>query len=302
MPYQTRLILTVMFTAVGLLAPTYRCQETSSNLTARTLFYRENPDDDQLPRVSATKPRSAKKNETSSRTAVASSASKRGNGMTEQSSASTAVIKKESRGAAEPENPGSSLIHAVQHLGLRYNLLLIDRNNNSVIEAVDPTRTFREGDCVAVELEPNRSGYLYVLEQGSSGVWKPLFPSPKLPDESNIVRSQTPIRVPQSTCFGIHSPQGMERVFVVLTRDPGNLNDLQESIRQVNSGAQSPLLAQNINQLRAEMKTRLESRDLEVETVAQPQAAGERRYAVYIANASSVASDQLSAEIQISHK
>jgi hypothetical protein len=50
------------------------------------------------------------------------------------------------------------------------------------------------------------------------------------------------------------------------------------------------------------MEKRLASRDLEIETVAQPQAAGERPYSVYVANASAVAFDRLSAEIQIKHK
>lgn len=286
---------------VLLLSPLCWCQQPPSHLTARTLFYRENPDNDQLPPAPTTRLRKAKKVDTAKHPAVAGTATASGSNVAEPKEANAPVANQESARAGEPGTSGPSVVPVVEHLGLRYSLLLIDRNNNSIIEAADPARTFHEGDCVALEFQPNRSGYLYVLEEGSSGAWKALFPSPQLPDESNIVRAQNPVRVPGSACFGIHPPQGVERVFVILTRNPENVSKLEESIRQQSSGAKTELLAENVNRLRTEMENRLATRDLEIETIAQPQAAGERRYSVYVANASNVAYDQLSAEIQIKH-
>lgn len=64
----------------------------------------------------------------------------------------------------------------VQNLGIRYNVLLVSAKGD-LAEPVDPERTFRTGDCIAVELEANRAGYLYVLAEGASGEWTPLLPS-----------------------------------------------------------------------------------------------------------------------------
>jgi hypothetical protein len=285
---------------VLLLSPLCWCQQPPTNLKARTLFYRESPDNDQLPPASASKPRKAKKIETSKSTAANTDAPS-GSGVSGSNNGTGAVANLEGTGDSESGGSGSSKIPAVQNLGLRYNLLLVDRSSNSIIESVSPARNFHEGECVALEFEPNRSGYLYVLEKGSSGAWKPLFPSPQLPDESNIVRARTPVRVPESNCFTIHPPKGEERVFVILSRNPADVYELQESLRRENGGTTSPLLAQNISQLKSEMEKRLASRDLDIDTVAQPQAAGERPYSVYVANASKVAFDELSVQIQIKH-
>ena len=284
-----------------LFVPLCWSQQPPSELKARTLFYRENPDNDQLPPASAVRPPKATKGAASKHPAVVNAATTAGSGVTESGQPGNAEPKQHVTGVSEGEGSGQSRIATVQNLGLRYNVLLVDRSNNDVIEAADPGRNFHEGDCIALEFAPNRSGYLYVLEQGSSGAWKPLFPSPKLPNESNVVKALTPVRVPESTCFGIHPPQGEERVFVILTRNPANVYQLQESIRQENGEPKSSLLAQNINRLSKDMEKRLASRDLEIDTVAQPQAAGERPYSVYIANASNVAIDELSVEILIKH-
>jgi len=81
---------------------------------------------------------------------------------------------------------GSAAALGAVHLGLRYNLLLVSARGDRG-QPVDPDRNFRKGDCVAVELEANRSGYLYVLSKQSSGDWVPLFPTPELSDQSNRI-------------------------------------------------------------------------------------------------------------------
>jgi hypothetical protein len=304
MRYRAGSILMITFTTLAVLAlaaPVGWCQQAPSALTARTLFYRANANDDQLPPVSAPQPRPAAKTPVSRRTASVATVARPASPVAESTNAGTVATKQGETGGYESED-ADAVVPAVQHLALRYNLLLIDRRNNQIMEAVDPARSFHEGECVALEFLANRSGYLYVLNEGSSGAWKPLFPSPQLPDESNLVSAQAPLRVPEGACFGIHPPRGEERIFVVLTRSPADVDDLQQSIRRENSGGMSPVLAQNLNRLKTEMENRLASRDLEIETVAQPQAAGERRYSVYIANASKVAYDQLSAEIRIRHE
>lgn len=290
------------FFLVLLLSPVCWCQQPPTDLKARTLFYRENPDSDRPAPASATKHGKDKKTDALKHAAVAGTVATSGSSAPEQNNVGAEVSKEHGAGSPEAGGSGSSETPAVQNLGLRYNLLLIDRASNKEIEAVSPSHNFQEGDRVAIELQSNRSGYLYVLEQGSGGKWISLFPDPKeLPGESNVVKARDTVRVPAGRPFRIIPPKGEERVFVILTRNPANVDELRESIRKENGGAPSSLLAGNMNRLSKETEKRLQSRDLEIDTVDQPQSATERPYSVYVTNVSDVALDELSVEIKIKH-
>ena len=178
-----------------------------SDLKARTLFYRENPDSDRPAPASATKHAKDKKTDASKHADVAGTVATSGSSAAERTNEGAEVSKEHGAGSPEPGASGSFETAAVQNLGLRYNLLLVDHTTNEIKEAVSPAHNFQEGDCVAIELMPNRPGYLYVLEQGSSGKWSSLFPSPKLPDEENKVKAWVPRRVPESGPFGSNRPK-----------------------------------------------------------------------------------------------
>jgi len=287
---------------IFLLSPFCWGQQPPSDLKARTLFYRENPDSDRPPPASTTKHGKDKKTDALKHADVAGTLATSGSSASEQTNADAEAPKEHGAGLPEAGGSGSSETPAVQNLGLRYNLALVDRASNKEIEVVSPSHNFQEGDRVAIDLMPNRSGYLYVLEQGSSGKWISLFPNLKLlPDEENKVKAWVPRRVPESRPFVIQPPKGEERVFVILTRNPRNADELRESIRKDNGGAPSSLLAKNINRLSEETEKRLQSRDLEIDTVDTPQSAAEPPYSVYVTNVSDVAFDELSVEIQIKH-
>jgi hypothetical protein len=84
------------------------------------------------------------------------------------------------RRAAARSGGGAAAITPVSteamHLGLRYNLVLVDADSGRAQPAA-PDRMFRAGECFAIELESNRAGFLYVLAKQSSGSWHPLIPS-----------------------------------------------------------------------------------------------------------------------------
>ena len=99
---------------------------------------------------------------------------------------------------------------ATVNLGLRYTLLLV-QSRSSAGDPVDPMRNFRKGDCVAINLESNRSGYLYVLAKESGGNWTPLFPTPALADQDNRIDPGQVVRTPKESCFEIEDPPGARR-------------------------------------------------------------------------------------------
>lgn len=121
---------------------------------------------------------------------------------------------------------------AAVHLGLRYNLVLVDANSGRAQSAASD-RMFRTGECFALDIESNRTGFLYVLAKESSGSWHPLLPSNEedMATESNTITAGTKVRIPLKHCFEIKDPPGTETLFVVLSREPRDSFELYDKIK-----------------------------------------------------------------------
>jgi hypothetical protein len=199
--------------------------------------------------------------------------------------------KSPAAGQKRPAPPPSSAAGA-PHLGLRYTLLLVKGNRS---DAVDPDRNFRRGDCVAIEFEANRSGYLYVLAKESSGNWHTLFPSEELADERNVIDPGQKIRTPRTTCFEIDDPPGTETLFVALSRAPRDIADLQESI----NGSPGKVTS-TVEQLDQSFGTR----DLAIRRpsgqAAAPKESSEQ--AVYVVTSSNKPASTVVTKVEIRHR
>jgi hypothetical protein len=217
--------------------------------------------------------------------------------------------------------PGSAAALRAMHLGLRYNLLLVSARGDRG-QPVEPERNFRKGDCVALELEANRSGYLYVLSKQSSGDWVPLFPTPELSDQSNRIDPGQIIRTPKQACFEIDDPAGTETLFVVLSRDPRDIYELSESVKgpgdrpQPSSGPNQVAAAGRINSAVDRITQEYGTRDLPFKQVSKPAAQtapvhktsakpadkAELENAVYVVNGSSKPAATLVTKVEILHR
>ncbi len=105
--------------------------------------------------------------------------------------------------------------------GLRYRLLKIGADGEEV--SVDPSSaTFKAGDRVRFTFESNIDGYLYVVQQGSSGNWTTLFPHPDINNGRNQIRRSEEYRVPPTSdgWFRVDETPGTDHVFVLLSKDP----------------------------------------------------------------------------------
>ncbi len=103
--------------------------------------------------------------------------------------------------------------------GLRYR---VTQQTKSGSEAdVDlATATFHTGDKVRLSFESNVDGYLYVVQQGSSGRWSVLFPSPEINSGRNNVRRSEEYKVPDDGWWEFDSNPGVENLFVFFSREP----------------------------------------------------------------------------------
>ena len=215
------------------------------------------------------------------------------------------------RKAAPVKTPGAP-VPAAMHLGLRYTLLLVTGRGGRG-QPVAPERNFHKGDCVALELEANRSGYLYVLSKQSSGDWVPLFPTPELADQSNRIDPGDIVRTPKQSCFEIDDPPGVETLFVVLSRDPRDVYELSDSIQGPHDRPQPTATevasAGRINSAVDRMNEAYGTRDLPFRQVAKaapakaPAAAkNETEHTVYVVNGSITPLATLVTKVEILHR
>jgi hypothetical protein len=150
-------------------------------------------------------------------------------------------------------------------LGLRYAVL--KRESGATFHEVDPETKFRTGDSIRLNVTPSTSGYLYVVQQGASGIWTLLFPRPDVKAGSNFVEKGQMLAVPNEKAmwtFDAHA--GEEKLFIVLARKPEpDLDKLIYSIGangSTDAGAGQKLVAQAkvqddvVNRLREQMHSR----------------------------------------------
>ena len=280
------------------------CQQPSPQLSPRELYYREQaPDHDLRAPGAPSKKQAVDKATGMSQKKVDASAAARGSTEAGTSKAALAAsVEKISTATARPE---------VSHLGLRYNVLLVDKTSGNA-KPVSSNRVFEQGECLSIEFQSNRSGYLYVFNLGSSGAWKPLLPTEEMSDEGNFLPALTTVRVPAAHCFRIAGPPGSERLFVVLSRNPQEVNELNRTIRsgaagepehppQREAGGKALTVAKNLNQ-ELEMMASLKPRDLEIEKVGETESSNGVVPAVYVVHTSATPSDRVVTEIQIAHR
>jgi hypothetical protein len=194
--------------------------------------------------------------------------------------------------------PASTAAPAV-HLGLRYNVVLLHGEDKA--EQIPSDRVLKEGDCFAIDMQANRSGYLYVLARQSSGSWMPLLPSAQMPDQRNELLSGKKVRIPGNYCFTIHNPPGKETLFVVLSRDQRDFFELYEGIKTKEStpAAGTSKVDAAVQHLSEKFG---DSRDISVTRMAEPTRSDEPRGAVYVVNTSGKPSASLVTKIEVLHR
>ncbi len=260
-------------------------QQDAAPLSPKTLYYQGWQDDDSAPPKSEAKPKKTVPVKPVAKPVASSS--------------------QDSHKAA----PSVVATPVVQHLGLRYNLVLVDRKTRKSV-SVDRDRLFHRDECIQLEFAPNHSGYLYVFLQSSSGKWQPFFPSTAMADEGNALRAKETVRIPANYCFQVDPPAGTEHLFVVLSRSEEDIDALDKAVRGKNKANTAPqtetpaasIMADNRLDIEVQhMREELGSKDMSIQKIAEPDRPGEPQDSVYIVNASNVSSDRLVSEILIRH-
>lgn len=119
--------------------------------------------------------------------------------------------------ASRPGASASASAPRVPRAGLKYRVLR--RNPAGDAVEVDPDTVFRSGDRVRFGFEPNIDGFLYVIQEGTSGRWSMLFPHPGIQGGLNDVARFTEVAIPPGGWFRFDDNPGTERILVYLSRE-----------------------------------------------------------------------------------
>jgi len=196
-------------------------------------------------------------------------------------------------------------------LGLKYTILkLVD---NQPVEAA-PDTVFHAGDRIRFSVEPNGPGYLYIVRQGSSGTWEPVFPSSEIADSSNRVEGWRTYVMPPKSRLVFDQQTGTEKIFIVLSRV--EVPDLERLMYSLKNGVKP--VAEPDAQPQPQTKTlvagltiddatvgRLRdacARDLIIEKVDDDTPGDRKEKAVYVVNPTGSTDSRVVADIELVHR
>lgn len=130
--------------------------------------------------------------------------------------------------------PAHLVASAQDRLGLRCSVLR--RGENDQYSEVPPDTVFHSGDHIRLSLLSNQPGYLYVIQQGSSGTWSPIYPPRNSPaDSGKIMPGQLEVVPGGTRAFAFDQNAGDEKLYVILSRTP--IEDIDRVIRNLGNGS-----------------------------------------------------------------
>jgi hypothetical protein len=197
-------------------------------------------------------------------------------------------------------------------LGIRYSVL---QWQDGRLSPAPPDKTYRAGDRIKLQIEVNDAGYLYIIHRGSSGAWRPLFPSPEIASGDNRVQRGKTYEIPPGHVFTFDEQPGEEKIFLVFTRQPELgleelIYDLGRRDKPVSAPKEAPeapakvLMAQNRINIGDPLVDRLRTvyaRDLIIEKLDQTVSPAAQENAVYVVNNATGDNSRVIADIVLIH-
>lgn len=196
-------------------------------------------------------------------------------------------------------------------LGLRYTVLKL-ADDNTPTEVPNDT-VFHAGDRIRFSVEANAPGYLYIVNQGSSGTWKPMFPSAEIEDGNNRIEGWRPYTMPPKSRLAFDSTVGTENLFIVFSLQPEtDLETMIYSLQGRKKAAAAPdapvqsskelILAVNISNTTVDRMRTVYARDLIIEKVDRNTPGDKKETAVYVVNPTGSADSRVVADLHLVHQ
>jgi hypothetical protein len=203
-------------------------------------------------------------------------------------------------------------------LGLKYTIL---RKSGDEMVEVPPDTVFHAGDRIQLSVQTNGPGYLYIISRGSSGTWKPMFPSPEVADGNNHVDGWSASVLPPKSRMVFDEQTGTERIFIVFSRTPED--GLENMIYSLQDGAKARPAADKardrpqkkfvmtagvdipdsaVGQLRDTYTRDLIIEKVDEKTPEDKSSANKKENAVYVVNPSGSSDSRVVADLKLEHQ
>jgi hypothetical protein len=104
------------------------------------------------------------------------------------------------------------------YMGVSYWIELTGRDGSK--QRVTADRVFRSGERIKLFFTTNRVGYLYLLNIGSSGRSRMLYPHARMRPEENYIQANTAVEVPQGGAIRFDDTVGEETLILMLSPRP----------------------------------------------------------------------------------
>ena len=219
--------------------------------------------------------------------------------------------------AAQPASPPAATApmpaNGQPPLGLRYTVLKLAADNTPT--EIPNDTVFHAGDHIRFSVEANAPGYLYIISRGSSGNWKPIFPSAEIEDGNNRIEGWRPYTMPPQSRLTFDSTAGTENLFIVFTRQPeSDLEGMIYSLQGKKKAAAAPvpeapvesskalIVAVNISNADVDRMRSAYSRDLLIEAVDPNTPGDKKETAVYVVNPTGSADSRVVADLHLVHQ
>jgi hypothetical protein len=199
-------------------------------------------------------------------------------------------------------------------LGMKYTILR--RTGGEMVE-VAPDSVFHAEDRIQFSVETNGPGYLYIVSQGTSGQWQPMFPSSEVEAGSNKVDGFRAYTMPPKSRLVFDQQAGIEKIFIVFSRLPEQ--DLENVMYSLRNGGAKPAPEAKPAQERSQSEPKqllmatiddgtvgrlrnTYSRDLIIERVDDNTPGDKKEKAVYVVNPTGSRDSRVVADLELVHK
>jgi hypothetical protein len=202
-------------------------------------------------------------------------------------------------------------------LGLKYTIL---RKSGDQMVEVPPDTIFHSGDRLQLSVQTNGPGYLYIISRGTSGTWRPMFPSPEVADGNNHLDGWSASVLPTKAYMLMEGQTGTESLFVVFSRTPEDglenmvysLQDAPVKTKPASEKAPDKPAKKYVISASAEIPDSTVghlkdtyTRDLIIEKVdekTEDKSAAKQENAIYVVNPSGSSDSRVVADIKLVHK
>lgn len=109
-----------------------------------------------------------------------------------------------------------------KYAGLQYWIDLQEYNGSS--RRVTTSHPFHSGDRIKLQVKSNTEGYLYVLNEDSSGQQTTLYPAKG--QQSGLIQPGSIYSVPTRGAIRFDNQPGREKIIIALAKQPANYRDI----------------------------------------------------------------------------